>query len=92
MRARQDRPAVESLIFTLKCCHRFGRLSRRDIEAVGAESWRDVLAYNCFRSERIWLPQKEAAQRRLSIHHPTCVPEHSAVQPTLSCDWALFRV
>jgi hypothetical protein len=49
MRARQERPAVESLMFTLKYCYRFGRLSRRGIEAVRAELWEDVLAYNFFR-------------------------------------------
>ena len=49
MRARQERPAVESLMFTLKYCYRFGHLSRRGIEAVRAELWEDVLAYNFFR-------------------------------------------
>jgi hypothetical protein len=49
MRARRERPAVESVMFTLKYCYRFGRLSRRGIEAVRAELWEDVLAYNFFR-------------------------------------------
>jgi IS5 family transposase len=53
MRARDERPAVESLVFTLKYCYRFGRLSRRGIEAVRAELWEDAIAYNFFRIVQI---------------------------------------
>jgi len=53
MRARDERSAVESLVFTLKYCYRFGRLSRRGIEAVRAELWEDAIAYNFFRIVQI---------------------------------------
>jgi hypothetical protein len=46
MRAREERSAVESLIFTLKHNHDFGQLSRRGIEAVRAELLEDALAHN----------------------------------------------
>lgn len=47
--ARANRSAVESLMFTLKYSHRFGRLERRGIEAVRQELWEKVLAYNTCR-------------------------------------------
>ena len=47
--ARNDRSAVESLIFVLKYCYHFGRMGRRGIEAVRAEMLEKILAYNCCR-------------------------------------------
>lgn len=47
--ARANRSAVESLMFTLKYSHRFGRLERRGIDAVRQELWEKVLAYNMCR-------------------------------------------
>ena len=47
--ARANRSAVESLMFTLKYSHGFGRLERRGIEAVRQELWEKVLAYNTCR-------------------------------------------
>ena len=47
--ARNDRSAVESLIFVLKYCYYFGRMGRRGIEAERAEMLEKVLAYNCCR-------------------------------------------
>jgi hypothetical protein len=38
--ARNNRSAVESLMFTLKYSHGFGRLERRGIEAVREELWK----------------------------------------------------
>jgi hypothetical protein len=46
MRAREERSAVESVIFTLKHNHDFGQLSRRGIDAVRAELREDALAHN----------------------------------------------
>jgi hypothetical protein len=46
MRAREERSAVESVVFTLKHNHDFGRVSRRGIEAVRAELLEDALAHN----------------------------------------------
>ena len=48
--ARRNRSAVESLMFTLKYSHGFGRLERRGIEAVRQELWEKVLAYNICRA------------------------------------------
>ena len=47
--ARSGRSAIESLIFVLKHCFAFGRLSRRGLEAVRAEMLEKVLAYNICR-------------------------------------------
>jgi hypothetical protein len=47
--ARANRSAVESLMFTLKYSHGFGRLERREIEGVRQELWEKVLAYNTCR-------------------------------------------
>jgi hypothetical protein len=47
--ARSGRSAIESLIFVLKHCFAFGRLSRRGLEAVRAEMLEKVLAYNSCR-------------------------------------------
>ncbi len=61
MRARQERPAVESVMFTLKYSYCFGRLSRRGIEAVRAELWEDVVAYNFFRM--VQLERRAASEK-----------------------------
>ena len=53
MRARQERSAVESLIFTLKYCYGFGRASRRGIEAVRAELLENAIAHNFFQMVRL---------------------------------------
>ncbi len=47
--ARDDRSAVESLIFVLKYCYYFERMWRRGVEAVRAEMLEKALAYNCCR-------------------------------------------
>ena len=44
--ARNDRSAVESLMFTLKYTVHFGRLRRRGIKAVRCELLEKVIAYN----------------------------------------------
>lgn len=48
-RARRNRSAVESMIFTLKFGFDFGELSRRGIQAVRQELWENALAYNLYR-------------------------------------------
>jgi hypothetical protein len=53
MRARDERSAVESLIFTLQSNHGFGRVSRRGIEAVRAELLEDALAHNFCRMAQL---------------------------------------
>jgi IS5 family transposase len=59
--ARANRSAVESLMFTLKYSHRFGRVERRGIEAVRQELWEKVLAYNLCRM--IHLRKKKEKER-----------------------------
>jgi len=59
--ARDDRSAVESLMFVLKYCYYFGRMGRRGIEAVRAEMLEKVLAYNCCRI--IYERKKERRQQ-----------------------------
>lgn len=49
-KARRDRSAVESLMFTIKDGFEFGELGRRGLEAVREELLEKVLAYNCCRS------------------------------------------
>lgn len=44
--ARNQRSAVESIMFTLKFCHEFGQLARRGIAQVNAEQLEKVIAYN----------------------------------------------
>jgi IS5 family transposase len=44
--ARNDRSAIESLMFTLKHGFDFGRVARRGLENVRAEMLEKVLAYN----------------------------------------------
>ena len=53
MRAREERSAVESVVFTLKHNHDFGRVSRRGIEAVRAELLEDALAHNFCRMAQL---------------------------------------
>lgn len=53
MRAREERSAVESLIFTLKDNHDFGQLSRRGIKAVRAELLEDAIAHNFCRMAQL---------------------------------------
>ena len=48
--ARSDRSAVESLMFTLKYSFEFGQLRRTEIEAVRAELFEKVIAYNTCRA------------------------------------------
>jgi len=43
---RSNRSAIESLMFTLKCNHRFGKLGRCGIEAVRSELTLKIIAYN----------------------------------------------
>ncbi len=62
--ARNDRSAVESLMFTLKDGFEFGRLSRRGIDAVRSELTGKVLAYNFCR--KIEIRKRQAEQLRLA--------------------------
>ena len=48
-KARGDRSAVESLMFTIKDGFEFGELGRRGLSAVREELLEKVLAYNCCR-------------------------------------------
>jgi hypothetical protein len=61
--ARNDRSAVESLIFCLKYTYEFGRLHRRGIEAVRAELLEKVLAYNAHRILLLRERRRETAQQ-----------------------------
>lgn len=60
--ARRGRPAVESLIFILKHCFEFGRLSRRGLEAVEAELLEKALACNFYRIS--YLRRKKRQKRK----------------------------
>ena len=51
--ARNKRSAVESVMFTLKDGHNFGRLARRGIDAVNAEGLEKVIAYNFMQIIRV---------------------------------------
>lgn len=63
-KARNDRSAVESLMFTLKDGFEFGRLSRRGIDAARSELTGKVLAYNFCR--KIEIRKRQAEQLRLA--------------------------
>ena len=63
-KARNDRSAVESLMFTLKDGYEFGRLSRRGIDAARSELTGKVLAYNFCR--KIEIRKRQAEQLRLA--------------------------
>jgi len=56
--ARNNRSAVESLMFTIKHCFDFGRVMRRGIENVHAELLEKVLAYNFCRIAELRLRRK----------------------------------
>ena len=60
--ARNDRSAVESLMFTLKDGFEFGRVSRRGIDAVRGELTEKVLAYNFCRAIEIRTRKQEELQ------------------------------
>lgn len=62
--ARNNRSAVESLMFTLKDGYAFGRLSRRGIDAVRSELLEKVLAYNFCRILEI--RKRQAEELRLA--------------------------
>ena len=70
--ARNNRSSVESLMFTIKHNHHFGRVMRRGITAVRAELLEKVLAYNFCRIIEIRSRSKESEdpvpdlKRRLS--------------------------
>ena len=49
LEVRRNRSSIESLIFVLKYCFEFGRLSRRGLEAVRAELMEKSLAFNSCR-------------------------------------------
>ena len=49
IKARSDRSAVESIMFTLKYVFEFGRLRRRGIEEVRAELLEKVIVYNFYK-------------------------------------------
>lgn len=57
--ARRLRSAVESLMFVLKHCFEFGRMSRRGIESVIAELLEKALAYNTYRITYLRRKQKQ---------------------------------
>ncbi len=57
--ARNDRSAVESLMFTLKDGFEFGRVSRRGIDAIRSELTEKVLAYNFCRAIEIRARKQE---------------------------------
>ncbi len=44
--SRRMRSSIESLMFTIKFNHKFGRLRRRGIEAVNAEQLEKIISYN----------------------------------------------
>lgn len=48
-KARSDRSAVESIIFTLKYMFEFGRLRRREIDNVRAELLEKIIVFNFYR-------------------------------------------
>lgn len=61
--ARNNRSAVESLMFTLKDGFEFGRVSRRGIEAVRSELTEKVLAYNFCRAIQIRARKQDALEQ-----------------------------
>lgn len=61
--ARNDRSAVESLMFTLKDGFEFGRVSRRGIDAVRNELTEKVLAYNFCRALELRARKQRELQR-----------------------------
>lgn len=63
-KARNDRSAVESLMFTGKHCFEFGQFHRRGIEAVREEMLEKVIAYNFWRMSYERSRQKAAAEKK----------------------------
>lgn len=70
--ARNQRSSVESLMFTIKYNHKFGRLMRGGIESVRAELLEKVVTYNFCRiiklSKRSW--KKLKVEAKVSIVSP----------------------
>jgi len=62
-KARNDRSAVESLMFTLKHNHDLDRMMRRGIDNVRAEMLEKAIAYNFFRLIKL---RKNAEKERLA--------------------------
>ena len=65
--ARNNRSSVESLMFTIKHNHHFGRVMRRGIEAVRGELLEKVLAYNFCRITEIRNRLKESEKPPVDI-------------------------
>jgi len=63
-KARNDRSAVESLMFTGKHSFEFGRFHRRGIDAVREEMLEKVIAYNFWRISYERSRQKAAAEKK----------------------------
>jgi IS5 family transposase len=61
--ARNDRSAIESLMFTIKYRFGFGKLSRRGLEKVTAELLEKVLAYNLCRMAQLEHRRRKEAAR-----------------------------
>jgi IS5 family transposase len=64
--ARDERSAVESLMFTIKHGFDFGRVARRGLQNVRAELLEKVLAYNFCRMAACRRAADEASQRLAS--------------------------
>ena len=64
--ARDDRSAVESLMFTIKYRFDFGRVARRGLENVRAELLEKVLAYNFCRMAGFRRAEAEALEESLA--------------------------
>lgn len=62
--ARNDRSAVESLMFCLKFSHNFGRVMRRGIDSVRAELMEKVIVYNALRIVRLQKQNEEAVKNK----------------------------
>jgi len=62
VKARKDRSAIESLMFTLKDGFDFGRAGRRGIDSVTGELLEKILAYNLCLIQRKRAEQKDRAK------------------------------
>ncbi len=65
--ARDKRSAVESLMFTLKCCFDFGEVARRGLSSVYAELLEKALAYNIRLTARL---RREVAHAKTTESPP----------------------
>jgi len=65
-KARNDRSAVESLMFVLKYCFAFGVLRRRGLDAVRAELTEKVIAYNFCRMVHLKNRQSQKTAAKLA--------------------------